>query len=109
MRCSKCGVENRRAARFCEGCGSALEAVGPQCISCRAVNRLGVKYCDGCGASLNASAPYLPSNTAARTFSTDIPRSDAHDGELRTLPSLSSSIRHNGSRLSPFLIGASLL
>jgi hypothetical protein len=38
MLCSKCGVENRQAARFCGSCGSTLQ---PQCVACGALNRPG--------------------------------------------------------------------
>src|ERR1700726_2801723 len=42
MRCSKCGAENREAAKFCSGCGSQLSA-----------------QCPSCGAALHIDAPAI--------------------------------------------------
>ena len=54
MHCSKCGADNREAARFCDGCGAQL---GLQCRSCGIVARVGARFCDACGADLGDAAP----------------------------------------------------
>jgi class 3 adenylate cyclase/tetratricopeptide (TPR) repeat protein len=54
MRCSKCGADNREAARFCDGCGAQMLA---QCPSCGTLARSGARFCDSCGAALIAAAP----------------------------------------------------
>src|ERR1700730_16349299 len=56
MRCSKCGAENREAAKFCSGCGSQLSA---QCPSCGTLATAGARFCDSCGAALHIDAPAI--------------------------------------------------
>ncbi len=91
MRCSKCGVENRQAARFCDDCGSPLQ---PQCGSCGALNRLAAKFCDGCGASLTPSdPPPAANNTTGVRLSTDIDAPDVIDGERKTVTALFADIK----------------
>src|SRR5690242_13372269 len=91
MHCSKCDVENRPAARFCDGCGSALQL---QCASCGALNRLGAKFCDGCGDSLIGSAPPAVSrSTLAVRPKTDITEPDELDGERKTVTALFADIK----------------
>ena len=90
MHCSKCGVENRPAARFCDGCGSALQ---PQCISCGAVNRLGAKFCDGCGAPLTVSERSAAASNSHVRFRTEISASEVMDGERKTVTALFADIK----------------
>jgi hypothetical protein len=91
VHCSKCGVDNRQAARFCDGCGFALQ---PQCISCGAVNRLGAKFCDGCGAVLTGSAsPAAATNRNDVRFSVDVDAVDVTEGERKTVTALFADIK----------------
>ena len=91
MHCSKCGVENRAAARFCDGCGSAMQ---PQCASCGALNRVGAKFCDGCGVALTGptSAAAATSGSTVR-FNTDIAAADVTNGERKTVTALFADIK----------------
>jgi class 3 adenylate cyclase len=91
MRCTKCGAENRQTARFCDGCGSALQ---PQCSSCGALNRVGAKFCDACGASLTASLSPAPApNSGDVRFSADIAAADVSEGERKTISALFADIK----------------
>ena len=49
-RCPACGDENDANARFCDGCGAALQR---DCASCGTVNAPDARFCDGCGAALS--------------------------------------------------------
>ena len=49
MGCPKCNFENPERARFCNQCGSPLEA---RCPTCDRVNPPGNKFCNACGAGL---------------------------------------------------------
>jgi uncharacterized membrane protein YvbJ len=53
MQCPQCKHENREEAKFCDECGSRLEAV---CPSCGQANRLGAKFCDTCGEPVTGQA-----------------------------------------------------
>ena len=91
MHCSKCGVENRPAARFCDGCGSALQ---PRCVSCGALNRVGAKFCDGCGAALIGSASLAAAtNSGGVRLGADIAAADVTDGERKTVTALFADIK----------------
>src|SRR3954465_11320782 len=48
MRCSSCGGENRKGARFCAGCGTVVFATTP-CTKCGADISPPAKFCDSCG------------------------------------------------------------
>ena len=50
MRCSSCGIENRKGARFCAGCGTAL--VAAICSECGTEISSSAKFCDRCGATV---------------------------------------------------------
>ena len=84
MKCPTCGAENEAGNRFCEQCGSRLDAATGEasapaspavqptaatatCPSCGATVLPGEAFCDECGASLNNVAP-----AAAATIS-DVP------------------------------------
>jgi predicted ATPase/class 3 adenylate cyclase len=58
MRCSQCGYENRKRAKFCGGCGALL---GLNCPECGTEISPTDKFCDICG----AAAPVFPDRTAA--------------------------------------------
>ena len=91
MRCSKCGVKNRQAARFCDGCGSPLE---PQCASCGALNRVGAQFCGGCGATLTGSAsPAAATTSGGIRFSADIAAADVADAERKVVTALFADIK----------------
>jgi predicted amidophosphoribosyltransferase len=53
MRCPRCQAENDAGARFCEDCGTRLEAA---CPSCGAPVTPGKRFCRSCGSAL-ASEP----------------------------------------------------
>jgi class 3 adenylate cyclase/tetratricopeptide (TPR) repeat protein len=53
MRCSKCGVDNRETARFCDGCGAQSES---RCPSCGQPARTGARFCGSCGTALQDRA-----------------------------------------------------
>ncbi|MEX2159951.1 MAG: AAA family ATPase [Dehalococcoidia bacterium] len=63
MNCTSCGHENRDAASFCDGCGSALARA---CPACGAELRATAKFCDSCGAQ-RANAPQARTPTPAPT------------------------------------------
>jgi class 3 adenylate cyclase len=63
MICSKCGVENRASAKFCNECGNKLEIA---CTDCGNFNPPTSKFCDECGKELSATA-----KPAARELSFD--------------------------------------
>jgi class 3 adenylate cyclase/tetratricopeptide (TPR) repeat protein len=79
LRCPACGHENRDAASFCDGCGSALVLT---CSSCGAELRPAARFCDSCGAQRTdtlqartptpqpapAPAPALPASFAAGRY-----------------------------------------
>jgi class 3 adenylate cyclase/predicted ATPase len=94
MRCSKCGVENRAAAKFCDGCGAPMEA---QCVSCGTLNRAGARFCDGCGTALSSQRPSSASSTHApedRVRVTSEPAdAGALDGERKTVTALFADIK----------------
>jgi class 3 adenylate cyclase/tetratricopeptide (TPR) repeat protein len=52
MRCAGCGVDSRPGARFCEECGSRLDAL---CLSCGAAVLPDRRFCGACGHPLTAS------------------------------------------------------
>jgi class 3 adenylate cyclase/tetratricopeptide (TPR) repeat protein len=63
--CSNCGSDNQAGARFCNECGSAMQA---GCPSCGAVNRPGARFCNECGQALASGArPSAPVRDAGAT------------------------------------------
>jgi len=54
MRCPRCSQDNPAGARFCNGCGAALEVV---CAGCGQPNPPASRFCNGCGQPLGAPAP----------------------------------------------------
>ena len=62
MQCSTCDRENRPEARFCDGCGGALDA---SCGQCGQSLRPEARFCDACGTPVaSASAPAAPEGPA---------------------------------------------
>lgn len=60
--CSSCGTANAAGTKFCQNCGSKLEAVPPApaaggCPNCGTVNAAGTRFCCGCGNKLEEAAP----------------------------------------------------
>src|ERR1700694_2467435 len=55
--CRHCNAENPDGARFCDGCGSALEV---SCAACGGLNRTVARFCGQCGAALTANALSSP-------------------------------------------------
>jgi hypothetical protein len=59
VKCTTCGADNGKSARFCQDCGARLPdpavaatTQGIDCAQCGAANREGVGYCETCGESL---------------------------------------------------------
>ena len=81
MACSSCGAATRPGAKFCEECGTRLDAV---CPTCGARLSPGKRFCGDCGARLDgapgteAKPPQAPA--AARFGSEDDPRRVAPSG-----------------------------
>ena len=46
MECRVCGRENRRDARFCDGCGAAVEAVAPPPVAEGERRQITILFCD---------------------------------------------------------------
>src|SRR5215510_9555806 len=67
MRCSTCGFENRKHAKFCGGCGTLVALNCPHCGNEISPSN---KFCDSCGAVMSkgsadpAPAPNLPPHRA---------------------------------------------
>jgi len=59
MKCPKCGYENLKGVKFCNGCGTQLKSklVCPQCGQ---KNPARSKFCNACGHSLVETAPEAP-------------------------------------------------
>ncbi len=69
--CSACSLENPAGARFCMGCGAALER---SCSSCGELALEGARFCMACGAPLDAvSAGSEPAGAQAHGASADEP------------------------------------
>ncbi|HNM84871.1 MAG TPA: AAA family ATPase, partial [Mycobacterium sp.] len=51
--CASCGTTNESDARFCEGCGSALER---KCGTCGIAVSATARFCKGCGSPLDGEA-----------------------------------------------------
>jgi pentatricopeptide repeat protein len=66
VHCSKCGVENRQAARFCDGCGAAL---------------------------IGLAIPAAMTNGGGVRFSPDIAAADVTEGERKTVTALFADIK----------------
>ena len=64
--CPNCGTANAEGTRFCQGCGTKLEAppppapAGNACPNCGAANDPGTKFCRECGTKLEAPPPAEP-------------------------------------------------
>lgn len=56
MRCSACQADNPPQNRFCDNCGTALEA---SCPSCGATLRPGARFCGACGQRLGETPEHL--------------------------------------------------
>src|SRR5262245_7162484 len=54
MQCPQCQHENREGAKFCNECGTKLEAACPQCGH---QNPPASRFCDECGAGLAQRSP----------------------------------------------------
>ena len=54
VNCPACGQDLRPGARFCDGCGAAVEA---RCPACGKGQRPQARFCDACGTPLGAAGP----------------------------------------------------
>ncbi len=69
--CSACSLENPAGARFCMGCGAALQR---SCSSCGELALEGARFCMACGAQLDAvSAAIQPAAKQRPAASADEP------------------------------------
>ncbi len=57
MRCPQCAQDNPPEAKFCNACGTPLEAV---CPACAHVNAPGSRFCNACGQALSPAAAPRP-------------------------------------------------
>jgi class 3 adenylate cyclase/predicted ATPase len=92
MCCSKCGADNREAARFCDSCGTELLA---RCPSCGSSARGGARFCDSCGGALS---------NAHVIVRTALPPTASPRGERRHLTVLFCDLvgsTHIASKLDP--------
>ncbi|MEM1515203.1 MAG: SPFH domain-containing protein [Candidatus Bathyarchaeia archaeon] len=53
--CPKCSFQNPSTAKFCQNCGSPLQAAGLTCPKCGSTNPAGAKFCINCGSPLQSS------------------------------------------------------
>lgn len=75
--CPSCGTVNSEGTKFCQDCGTKLEAPTPvpaenACPNCRAVNDTGVKFCRECGGRLEAPVPTEPEKHLCPACSTEV-------------------------------------
>jgi class 3 adenylate cyclase len=54
VNCPACGQDLRPGARFCDGCGTAVDV---RCPACGKSQRPQARFCDACGTALGAGAP----------------------------------------------------
>jgi class 3 adenylate cyclase len=107
MHCPSCQRENPPQARFCNGCGAALEA---QCGACGHANPLDSSFCNACGQRIGqapeASEPiptpraYTPKHLAERILSDRA----ALEGERKHVTVLFADLRDStplSERLDP--------
>ena len=52
--CPNCGTLNPEGVKFCQECGTKIEAAGFLCPSCGAQGKTGMKFCQECGTRLEA-------------------------------------------------------
>ena len=94
IRCAKCGAENRDTAKFCDGCGTPIEA---KCSSCGTLNRAGARFCDGCGTALSGQPPSSVKSARAPEdrvrVTAEQPFGDTLDGERKTVTALFADIK----------------
>ena len=90
MPCPQCGHPNPPAAKFCSGCGAALEL---RCPACGHANLLGSRFCNECGraltATLEAPRAYTPQHLASRILSSRA----ALDGERKQVTMLLADLK----------------
>lgn len=75
--CPSCGAVNSEGTKFCQGCGTKLEAppsvpAGNACPNCGAVNAPGVKFCRECGGRLEVPVPTEPEKQLCPACSTEV-------------------------------------
>ncbi|HEY7927353.1 MAG TPA: SPFH domain-containing protein [Candidatus Dormibacteraeota bacterium] len=67
--CPACATANTAGAKYCTNCGAALPAADPRvCTGCGAPLPAGAKFCAGCGRAVDSAAAAAPSAaTSPRT------------------------------------------
>lgn len=84
MRCSSCGIENRKGARFCAGCGTAASAT--TCAECGTEISPAAKFCDSCGAAVATQAgPAVEVSTGDRLAASTAPEAPANRRQMSLL------------------------
>ena len=89
MICSRCGLDNPAATKFCGNCAAALVSI---CPNCRAENPPQFKFCGQCAATLGAgssSGSAVDSHSATLPADNDMPS----DGERKTVTALFADIK----------------
>ena len=90
MPCPQCGHQNPPIAKFCSGCGAALEL---RCPACGHTNVFASRFCNECGRALSATraAPrtYTPQHLASRILSSRA----ALDGERKQVTVLLADLK----------------
>lgn len=62
--CSSCGTANEADARFCEGCGRALDR---RCTACGTPASATARFCRSCGGSLDGRTQMAPAGPTRKT------------------------------------------
>src|SRR5918993_3660603 len=70
MTCASCGTENPAGARFCMGCGAALER---RCPSCGTPAPPEARFCMNCGSALDGAQPAVTPPAPARAAAAALP------------------------------------
>jgi class 3 adenylate cyclase/tetratricopeptide (TPR) repeat protein len=84
MRCSSCGIENRKSAKFCAGCGTVLVDIA--CAECGTAISPTAKFCDSCGTAVaTQSVPSANVSTGDRVASSTSPDQPANRRQMSLL------------------------
>src|SRR5919201_4240528 len=87
MQCAACGAQNRAGVKFCEECGTRLDATCPACGARVPADK---KFCGECGARLVDPSASAPSGTPGVTSAAGAARATAeaatHTGERFASP-----------------------
>src|SRR5437764_8156214 len=93
MKCTACGSENAKAAKFCNQCAGPLPLV---CLRCGVSNPLGSKFCNECAEPSTLSSTSRPDTHASSEVKITPGESDAtpvSDGERKAVTALFADIK----------------